>query len=77
MWRQLVAELQRELKHLRKTSDHQTSQIDDASAKLRSKMKLDEEVAKLGQEIVLLKETSSVQVNIIYFKRQFSEKTAY
>lgn len=77
MWRQLVAELQRELKQLRKTSDHQTSQIDDASAKLRSKMKLDEEVAKLGQEIVLLKETSSVQVNIIYFKRQFSEKTAY
>ena len=77
MWRQLVAELQRELKQLRKTSDHQTSQIDDASAKLRSKMKLDEEVAKLGQEIVLLKETSSVQVNIIYFKRQFSEKIAY
>ena len=57
-----MTELQREMKQLRKTSEHQTSVIDETSAKMRSKLKLEDEVGKLASDVVFLKETTSVQV---------------
>ena len=50
------------MKQLRKTSEHQTSVIDETSAKMRSKLKLEDEVGKLASDVVFLKETTSVQV---------------
>ena len=59
---QLVNELQREVKLLRKTSEHQTSLIDETSSRLKLKGRFEEELSKLSHEVVILKETSTIQV---------------
>ena len=52
-----MSDLQKELKFLRKTFF-----IDDASTKLKSSSKIEDQLSKLNQDVGILKESTSVQV---------------